>query len=101
MNENRITQEQIDSLFATCRISTTDMGRKSTVMFCILPNGFELVAFSSCVDPANYDLAIGEAQCEKKIKDRLWQLEGYRLQCDLHRAALGQGEDALVDGGDE
>ena len=56
---------------------------KGTIVTVRLPNGFVLVESSACVDPANYDHAIGYESCMKRIRDKLWLLEGYRLQCEL------------------
>lgn len=56
---------------------------KCTVVVAQLPNGFILTESSACVDPANYDVNIGIECCKKRIIDKIWLLEGYRLQCRL------------------
>ena len=43
----------------------------------------KIVDHSACVDPANYDAAMGVEICERKVKDQLWAFEGYKLQCEL------------------
>ena len=48
-----------------------------------LKNGFVLTADSACVDPANYDKRMGERICLEHIANKLWELEGYRLQWDV------------------
>ena len=62
------------------RVKKTVFG-KCTIVAVQLKNGFVLVESSSCVDPINYSEAIGMSICIERIKNRLWELEGYKLQC--------------------
>lgn len=86
MPKNTVTQEQIDSLIECATIGDVKMGEKTTVVHVILANGFSFVESSSCVDPANYDHELGKELCLQKIKDKLWELEGYKLQDRLSGA---------------
>lgn len=52
-------------------------------LVCRLENGFVLVESSACVDPDNYDHELGVKVCMDKIKNKLWELEGYMLQSHL------------------
>ena len=81
--KNTITQEHIDNIMSetTCNIMT--MFDKVTVVVAQLPNGFVITESSGCVDKANYDEELGTQICIKKIVDKVWELEGYRLQCEL------------------
>ena len=45
-----------------------------------LKNGFVIVESSVCVDPKNFDIEIGREICGNRIKDKIWELEGYNLQ---------------------
>ena len=83
MKQNTVTQEQIDELFSKSEKRIERYWNKCTVMTIQLPNGFTLVEHSACVDPANYDEKVGLKICEEKLKNKLWELEGYRLQCEL------------------
>lgn len=83
-NGPRITKEQIDGLLANSRWSDTKMGAKTTVVHLTLPNGFEIIESSGCVDPANYDHKLGVEICRRRIVDKIWLLEGYRLACQIH-----------------
>nr|WP_254786645.1 Gp49 family protein [Cytobacillus oceanisediminis] len=56
---------------------------KCTVVSCQLPNGFIIVESSACVDPANYDVKLGAQICMERITNKIWELEGYRLQDEL------------------
>lgn len=80
----RVTKEHIDHLIAASTITDTKLGAKTTVVCCKLPNGFELIESSGCVDPANYDHALGVSTCKRRLVDKLWMLEGYALAEVLH-----------------
>lgn len=48
-----------------------------------LPNGFVIVESSSCIDPTNFDMSVGEQICMEKLENKIWELEGYGLQSKL------------------
>lgn len=75
-----VTQEQIDELIDNSDIKVLTVFGKCTIVSVQLPNGFVLTHSSACVSPENYDEALGTEICLKKIKDKLWELEGYLLQ---------------------
>lgn len=56
-------------------------GDKTTVLHTTLKNGFIISESSSCVDPANFDMAMGAEICVKKTKDKIWGYLGFLLQC--------------------
>ena len=63
---------------------TQTMGDRTTVVRCVLRNGFEIVESSSCVDPKNYSEDMGKEICMEKIKDKIWELLGFLLQTAWH-----------------
>lgn len=73
-----ISQNMVDNFIK--EIHTSKLGEKTTVVRAVLVNGFEIVASSACVDPANYDEDMGRDICVRKIKDRMWELLGFLLQ---------------------
>ena len=81
--ENTVTQEHIDCLLDRADIEIDTFFGKCTVLVCRLENGFVLVESSACVDPDNYDHELGVKVCMDKIKNKLWELEGYMLQSHL------------------
>lgn len=81
MAKNTITQVEIDNLIRESQINVKTVFGKCTIVAVQLKNGFVLVESSSCVDPMNYSEAIGMSICIERIKNRLWELEGYKLQC--------------------
>lgn len=82
-NKTSVTKEDVDNVLANTFIKTEKYGDKTTIVKATLPNGFVIIADSSCVDPNNFDMSIGEQECMKKIEDKIWELEGYRLQCEI------------------
>lgn len=79
-----ITEEDIDFLIENSKIEVITMFDKCTVVSCKLPNGFVITESSACVSPENYNEEIGFENCVERIKNKLWELEGYRLQCELY-----------------
>lgn len=76
--KNTISQDDVDGFIAKSVVST--IGEKTTIVQASLLNGFEMVEGSSCVDPANYDEAMGAEYCMERIKDHVWGLLGFVLQ---------------------
>jgi hypothetical protein len=81
--KNKITRKDIDLILSNTFISVEKYGDKTTVLKATLPNGYVIVESSSCVDPANFDMRIGEQICMDKLVDKIWALEGYKLQSEL------------------
>lgn len=63
---------------------TYTLGDRTTVVRCVLRNGFEIVESSSCVDPKNYSEKMGRDICMGKIEDKIWELLGFLLQTAWH-----------------
>lgn len=83
MKNNKVTKQDIDQILAKTFVKVEKYGDKTTVLMATLPNDFVIVESSSCVDPANFDMSIGEQICMDKLVDKIWELEGYRLQSEL------------------
>lgn len=81
--KNKITQEDINAILDKTQWTVEEFHGKCTVVVAKLPNSFILTESSVCVDPTNYDVNIGIECCKERIVDKIWHLEGYRLQCEL------------------
>lgn len=82
---NTVTEEYIDKLLDEAQVAVVDrVFGKCIIVSVQLKNGFVITESSACVSPENYDKEIGFDICMNRIKDKLWELEGYRLQCELH-----------------
>lgn len=75
-----ITGEYIAEIMDNSEFDIRTVFDKCTVVSCKLPNGFVITESSACVSPENYDKNMGVNICMGKIKDKIWELEAYRLQ---------------------
>lgn len=85
MSDIKVTQEQVSAILQASKVEDVKLGDKTTVVSITLPNGFVIVQSSSCVDPVNYDHDLGKQICLKRAEDKIWELEGYRLQASLNQ----------------
>ena len=78
-----VTQNKIDGIIRRAKVDVKTIFDKCTVVTVQLANGFVIVDSSACVDVANYDEELGFEICMGRIKNKLWELEGYKLQCEV------------------
>ncbi|MBE7117297.1 hypothetical protein FT641_26980 [Bacillus paranthracis] len=78
--QTKVTAEQIDAIMKKAKVLVSTEFEKCTVVTVKLPNGFTITESSGCVDIANYDVKLGTEICLKKIRNKVWELEGYALQ---------------------
>lgn len=89
-----VTPERIEQVINDSKVTVQTLFDKCTVVACKLPSGFVIVESSACVNPKNYDEKIGIEICMNRIKDKVWEMEGYKLQNDLYEAKYnGDSED--------
>jgi hypothetical protein len=89
LNAPRITPDQIDALMARVQHTVhVPEGTTSTFVHAYLDGKFHLATgHSACVSPENFNadtgfqIALGKAM--SAAKDKLWELEGYRLYACL------------------
>lgn len=91
----RVTPDYIESRMARVEYHTLP---KSTVTVCniTLDNGFSVRGESACVDPANYDRAIGEKIAHDNAFQKLWPLFGFLLAEARHHAGAKAGRIARL-----
>ncbi|WP_416730295.1 Gp49 family protein [Fictibacillus sp. JL2B1089] len=81
MSKNKVTAEQIEGIMQASEFEVFHrVFDKQCLVVAKLPNGFTVVGESACVDPDNYVEEIGEKIAKDRIKNRIWELEGYALQ---------------------
>lgn len=63
----------------------------STVTVCCLTliNGFNAIGHSGCIDPSNFNEAIGKQVARENAARTIWQLEGYLLKQRMHDGIVG------------
>ena len=92
LNAPRITKEQIDALMAEVHFFVVaPPGSTSTFAHAYLDGKFYLdTGHSACVSPENFNAEIGEkialSKAEVAARNKLWELEGYRLYQSLKEA---------------
>jgi len=74
----KVLESEVEKIIDTSLIQFQTMGLKTTVVTLTLPNGFEITESAACVNPTDYDVQIGKEICLRRIKDKIWELEGYR-----------------------
>lgn len=78
-----VSNQEVKDIIKNSKIEVSKMGQKTTVVHCTLPNGFELVESSACVNPEDYAENVGRAVCMEKVTDQVWKLLGYLRQQEL------------------
>lgn len=86
--KNTVTQEQINAMLDEAETQEHVFWGKEVCVSYKLKNGFTILGRGACVDPANFDIEIGRKVAREQIENKLWQLEGYRLQCQLHEQGV-------------
>lgn len=76
-----VFESEIDKLLTD--VQFYKLGSKTCVGIVTLPSGFEVIASSAPVSAENYNEEIGRGIVLRNLKSKVWELEGYRLQCQL------------------
>lgn len=85
--KDHLTEEDIKNKIKDKKFTILEDG-KTTICNLYLENGYTVRGESACVNPANFDKALGEEIAYKNAVDKVWVLEGYLLQEKLYK--LGQ-----------
>jgi len=84
---NRVTMDSILK-----KIKSTEYIRlkdgKTTICNVTLENGYSVRGESACVDPGQFNLALGEKYAFEQAIDKIWPLEGYLLQELRYKAGV-------------
>lgn len=63
-------------------------GTTTTICQITLENGYTLVGTSGCVDPKEFNQALGEKYAFERAFEQMWALEGYLLKQRRFEAGL-------------
>jgi len=85
LNAPRLTPADIDAVIVSETFTVLPSG-KAMVCELTLASGFTVRGESACVSKENFDHEIGQKISKADARNKVWQLEGYRLQCDLARS---------------
>lgn len=78
----KLTEEHLKGLIADASYHRLD-GTTVTICALTLRSGFVVTGESACLDPANFDAAIGEKIAYDNAVEKMWELEGYRVKHDI------------------
>jgi hypothetical protein len=81
--ENTVTENGLKEIIVKTEYAR--IGVKTTICCLTLKNGFEIIGQSACVDPKNFNKELGEKYSYEQAFNKLWELEGYKLQCELNK----------------
>lgn len=93
---NSVTKEHINNLMDSAEVRVSTTYAKTTIVSYKFPNGFVITESSSCVDPDNYSVMVGIKICKEKIRNKLWEFEGYLLAqkiCDERNSPVDDDSD--------
>lgn len=81
----RITPAHIDQLLQKSQVGFWQPeGTTLTICVIQLPNGFCVTGESAAASLENFQEDIGQKLAFEKARDKVWELEGYRLKSELH-----------------
>lgn len=84
MSRTSVTEHDVAAILAKSKFEVFHaVFGKQCIVVVQLPNGFTVVGESACVDPENYSEQIGFELAMKRVESKVWELEGYKLQCEL------------------
>lgn len=75
---SKISEEMVEGFLGEKIAQKFDS--KTTLLKAELITGFTQYEVSSCVDPANFSMSIGEGICLERVKDTIWKCLGFVLQ---------------------
>lgn len=82
LNAPRLSPQDIDKVIVAETYTILPSGK---VMVCelTLASGFTVRGDAACVSKENFNEEIGRKISRKNARDKVWELEGYLLQCGL------------------
>lgn len=84
----RLTPEKVDEIARSAQDFYWHVPGTTTVVCALsLTNGYVVIGEAACVEPSNFDEALGRKIAYNKAREKLWALEGYVL-CNL-RSVMG------------
>ena len=83
MEKPVVSLDMVKAIIKNSHITAQTVFDKCTIVACKLPNGFVIVESSSCVNPEDYNVEIGVESCMKRIEDKVFELEAYKLHEEL------------------
>lgn len=92
----RVTEDAITSRIVA--VEYIRIGATVTICNISLDSGFSVRGESACVDPANYNEALGQKYAYEQAFEKLWPLFGFALSEQRFAAGLVRGVEGGVGG---
>lgn len=82
MNAPKVTDQDINFAIDHANKIQYHVFPETTVTVCCveLSNGFRVVGYAAAVSQENFDKAIGEGIALDNVREKLWELLGFRLK---------------------
>lgn len=87
---NSVAEKNIKKILSNTRYEHEVYEGKCLITKAVLPCGFIIVTSSGCVDPRNFSVEIGRKTNMDFIEQKVWEMEGYKLTCDIHDILLNE-----------
>jgi hypothetical protein len=78
LDPSKVTLEMVNEFMG--EVHTSQFDEKTSITVAETISGFKQYEVSSCVDPKNFDLRIGQEIGQDRIKNTLWKCLGFVLQ---------------------
>lgn len=77
------THENVQEILMRSDIRHAQMCKKTTVICCKLPNGYEIVVSSAPIDTDDFDDQRGKDACISKLRDKVIELLAFQQHGEL------------------
>lgn len=81
-----VTQEHISSIMEESDFEINTVFNKCAIVSCQLSNGFVIVESIHCNNEDEFNEEEAVEICFDKIASKIWELESYRLHCEVYEA---------------
>lgn len=81
----RLSKEDIDAIVDNSVQKVWHPFPTITIVAWELPNGYVISDQSGCIDPDNYDESLGVEYARERLRNRVWELEGYLAKQEFGR----------------
>ena len=85
----KLTEDDIKARIIDAEFFHVD-GMTTTLCLVKTIGDFVITGTSACIDPTEFDAAVGRELAYEDALRQLWDLEGYRARCLAHDAKVAQ-----------
>lgn len=78
-NKDIVIKDRVDDIIMQSTFDIKEVFNKCVIVSCLLPNGMVLVESYDFIDAGDYEQKQGVDICIKKIKDKIYEIERYKI----------------------